>query len=284
MVRAYSGCVECAVLCGQKHERDWAVFQLFVPERVARSIPAVRKMLRSLSPSLRREKKAVLFVLRKFLLFVLVAPAFFSLGQLTVIHEGKQSQLQPQAEPQPLIPWRSVSFESLNVSVLQAKSLPGQPSTWSQTSSSCGIGAFTPQAVALASAHYGLYEPTAPCGWGPQIPVVAEWGYEFMNNQQHIFPVCGNLTMAAYAASPTSRQQAVQRLKAYWQCRAQLARGAANASASDPVLSIVGHYLFSGLAAEFEQGAVIPGAEIGENINSIQVHTCIHTYMSCGLD
>lgn len=141
--------------------------------------------------------------------------------------------------------------------------------TWSQSSTCCGYGMFTAQAVSKASNEYGLFD--VPCQWAA-MPVVAEWGYEFHNNEQGIFPLCGNLTMAHYEYPPANRTEAQRRLALYWACRAADARATVNASSSTPIFSMTGHYLYSGLGAAFEGGKVIPGSEIGENINSINAH------------
>ena len=178
--------------------------------------------------------------------------------------------------PPPLVPPRVVTFAALNVSALRPAPLPydplGRAPTWSMTSSCCGYGPFTAAAVAAASLKHGVFEPSAPCGW-PDMPFVGEWGYEFHNNVGGIFPVCGNLTSSAYAAPPADRGAALARLQAYWACRAADARAAVNASDGSPVFSMIGHYLYSGLAAGWEgPGRIIPGSEIGETINSIQLH------------
>ena len=118
---------------------------------------------------------------------------------------------------------------------------------------------------------YGLFdEPCLPDNW----PLLAEWGYEFMHNEQHIFPVCGNLTESAYSTAPVTREEALQRLQRYWNCRAADARLTANASSPQiPLISEIGHYLFAGDSMVFPQDfSVIPGSEIGENINSINLH------------
>jgi hypothetical protein len=178
--------------------------------------------------------------------------------------------------PPPLVAPRNVTYALLNTTALRPAPLPYDPlglaPTWSQTSSCCGYGPFTAAAVAAASAKYGVFEASAPCGW-PAMPAVGEWGYEFHNNGNGIFPLCGNLSEAGYPAPPGDRSEALARLNAYWACRAAAARAAVNASSFAPVFSMVGHYLYAGLSAAAEgPGRSIPGAEVGETINSIQLH------------
>jgi hypothetical protein len=140
------------------------------------------------------------------------------------------------------------------------------------TSTCCGYGPYTPEAVSAASARFGLFD--VPCiedaAFG--VPILAEWGYEWLNNQDHIFPICGNLTEAAYAHPPASRQEALARMALYFECRALDARGP-TLPVSTPLVSEIGHYLLAGqsvaLGTAFQ---VIPGSEIGENINSINLH------------
>ena len=140
------------------------------------------------------------------------------------------------------------------------------------TSTCCGYGPYTPEAVSAASARFGLFD--VPCiedaAFG--VPILAEWGYEWLNNQDHIFPICGNLTEAAYAHPPASRQEALARMALYFECRALGARGP-TLPVSTPLVSEIGHYLLAGqsvaLGTAFQ---VIPGSEIGENINSINLH------------
>ena len=99
-----------------------------------------------------------------------------------------------------------------------------------------------------------------------------QWGYEFHHNQGDIFPVCGNLTMANYSSPPIDRQDALSRLQKYWECRASDARKEVGAQPDAPVFSMIGHYFYAGLSAAFDGANVIPGSEIGENINSINAH------------
>lgn len=171
------------------------------------------------------------------------------------------SALFCQSQAEPLIPFSTLSYDFLNTPALQAKPLPYDPSnrtnmTWSQSSTCCGYGMFTAEAVSTASGKYGLFD--VPCQW-PAMPVVAEWGYEFHNNQQGIFPLCGNFTMAHYPVPPANRTEALRRLALYWACRAADARATVNASVSAPIFSMPGHYFYSGLGAAFEAGKVIPG-------------------------
>ncbi len=104
------------------------------------------------------------------------------------------------------------------------------------------------------------------------MPAVGEWGYEFHHNQNNIFPVCGNLTASGYSSPPTNRDSALERLHLYWKCRVASARASVNKTVSDPAFSMIGHYFYAGLSAAFGDGPVIPGTEIGENINSINAH------------
>ena len=86
------------------------------------------------------------------------------------------------------------------------------------------------------------------------------------------FTTCENSSLHAHPSPPASRDEALSWLLQYWRCRAADARAAVNASASAPVFSMIGHYLFDGNAAAVEGSAIIPGSEIGENINSIGLH------------
>ena len=114
------------------------------------------------------------------------------------------------AAPAPLAPPRAATFASLDTPVLRARawpfalpSRPGASPTWLQTSTCCGYGNFTPAAVAASSAAL-FDEPCLPDAWA----LVAEWGYELMNNAHNIFPLCGNLTFAGRArarAPPRAR-------------------------------------------------------------------------------
>ena len=184
------------------------------------------------------------------------------------------------AAPAPrLVPARDVTFASLNTSVLRARAMPFDPrgpgadSTFVATSSCCGYGPFSAAAVAAASARFGLFD--VPCieAWSGALPLVAEWGYEFLNNQNGIFPLCGNLTEAGYAAPPADRDAAYARLELYWRCRAAAERARAGQPPASPIVSEIGHYLFASMSALMDDGgSVIPGSEIGENINSIQAH------------
>ena len=175
-----------------------------------------------------------------------------------------------------LVPPRNLTFESLNNTALHLRTWPFEtldnthPSAWVQTSTCCGYGQFTPAAVTAASGYWGLFDvPCLPDSW----PVLAEWGYEFMNNANNIFPVCGNLTEANYSSPPSDRADALSRLALYWACRNADTRSTAHASASTPTISEIGHYFFAGLSAAFPSAsAVVPGSEVGENINSIQAH------------
>lgn len=177
-----------------------------------------------------------------------------------------------------LVPPRAVTFASLNTSVLAARAwplaLPSSPAprTWVQTSTCCGYGVFTPAAVAAASSLYGLFdEACLPDAW----PVLAEWGYEFMDDSSGTFPVCGNLSLAAHGRAPATRAEAKEWLGLYWACRAADTRAQANATVDVDIVSEVGHFFFAGMSGTFAtpgSGIVIPGAEVGENINSIQLH------------
>ena len=181
-----------------------------------------------------------------------------------------------QAAPR-LLPPVNATFAALDNAVLRAQPMPFDPrgagadSTFVFTSTCCGYGNFTAAAVAAASEKYGLFD--VPCLWDETLPVVAEWGYEFANNQAGIFALCGNLTEAGYAGPPASRDDAYARLALYWRCRAAAARNATAQPASVPVVSEIGHYLFAAMSALMDNGAgVIPGSEIGENINSVNAH------------
>jgi len=172
------------------------------------------------------------------------------------------------------LPPRAATWASLDTPVLRARpwpfalpSRPGAPApTWVQTATCCGYGNFTPAAVAASSAAL-FDEPCLPAAW----PVVAEWGYELLNNAGDIFPLCGNLTFAGRARAPASRAEAGAWARAYWGCRAAAERARANASAGAPVVSEIGHYLLSGLSGAAD-AAVVPGSEVGENINSVNLH------------
>lgn len=171
-----------------------------------------------------------------------------------------------------VVPPRNVTFESLSTPALIARPWPFEPAvgrTFTMTSTCCGYGVFSPAAVANASSTYGLFDvPCLPNSW----PLLAEWGYEFMNDAGHIFPVCGNLTVVGRGREPSTREEAVSWLSDYWVCRSSASRGDANASASSAIVSEIGHYLFSALSVAFPNGPVIPGSEVGENINSINLH------------
>lgn len=85
--------------------------------------------------------------------------------------------------------------------------------------------------------------------------------------------MCGNLSEAAYAVPPSSRVEALARMALYWECRAADGRAAAGQPPGAPVLSEIGHYYLSSISVALDApGAVMPGCEIGENINSIQMH------------
>jgi hypothetical protein len=180
------------------------------------------------------------------------------------------------AAPQPLVAPRSTSFAAL-LPLSPAPwplPLPSRPAaapapTFVLTATCCGYGPYTPAAVASASAALGLFdEPCLPASW----PILAEWGYELMNNQQHTFPTCGNLSFAAYPRPPATREEALARMALYWACRAADARG--GAPAATPLVSEVGHYLLAAQSADDPANGfpVLPGAEVGENINSINLH------------
>jgi hypothetical protein len=174
-----------------------------------------------------------------------------------------------------LVPPANLSYASLNSTAapLPWPFAPAAGSTFVFTSTCCGYGNFTPDAVSASSAAYGLWTvPCLPSTW----PVLAEWGYEFMaNTKAPLFPVCANLTLALRPAPPASREQAVGWLAEYWDCRAAAARANAGAPSASPIVSEIGHYMFSGLSVAFPRngtGAVLSGSEIGENINSINFH------------
>lgn len=175
-----------------------------------------------------------------------------------------------------LVPPSDLTFASLNATAapLPWPFAPAAGATFTFTATCCGYGNFTPAAVALSAAAHGLWDvPCLPYTW----PILAEWGYEFMDNQRGpppLFPVCANLTLAL-RGPPASRAQAVQWLSVYWACRAAAARAGANAPSSSAIVSEIGHYMFSGLSVLFPRngtGAVLPGSEIGENINSVNFH------------
>eukprot|EP01116_Phalansterium_solitarium_P022442 TRINITY_DN7415_c0_g1_i1.p1 TRINITY_DN7415_c0_g1~~TRINITY_DN7415_c0_g1_i1.p1 ORF type:complete len:750 (-),score=225.23 TRINITY_DN7415_c0_g1_i1:141-2390(-) len=196
----------------------------------------------------------------------LLTPMQRALARLLVVLLAAQS-----ADSQ-LVPWRPVSYASLNTTVLRARPLPYDPRnvsvTWAIEASCCGYGVFTEELVTKTSYGVGgLFD--LPCGRAAE-PFVAEWGYEFHNNQQHIFPICGNLTMAAYAQPPADRDDALERLRLYWLCRATEAQQAIGPAAG-PVFSMIGHYLYGHLSCSFGSVGVV-GSEIGENINSINAH------------
>jgi hypothetical protein len=194
----------------------------------------------------------------------------------------------PAPAPARLLPPRDLSFSSLNsVAALRALPVPHDPrpdapangTTWAIEASCCGYGAFTPEAVAASSvAAGGLFD--LPCG-RPTLPVVAEWGYEFFNDVNNLFPVCGNLTASGYASPPVNRSDAAQRVAAYWLCRAAAARNATTtppppttsplANDAGGVFSMAGHYFFDSVAGA-AGGLGVSGSEIGENINSINLH------------
>ena len=182
------------------------------------------------------------------------------------------------AAPAPrILPARDVTFASLDTAALRARPMPFDPrgagadSTFVFTSSCCGYGPFTPAAVSNASAKFGLFD--VPCLYNGTLPMVAEWGYEFMNNAGNIFPLCGNLTEAGYAAPPATRAEAFGRLQLYWRCRAGADRSRTKQPADAPIVSEIGHYLFASMSALMDLGGgVIPGSEIGENINSVNAH------------
>ncbi len=172
-----------------------------------------------------------------------------------------------------LVPPQDLTYSSLNTTTLRARVVPYNPTgantTWSITASCCGYGPFTPEAVQNASNFYGLFD--FPCGW-PSMPAVGEWGYEFHHNEQGTFPECGNYTMAGYKSPPVDRYDALHRLYLYWVCRVFDARNGTHSPPSAPAFSMIGHYFYAGLSAAFNDGPVIPGSEIGENINSINAH------------
>ena len=178
------------------------------------------------------------------------------------------------ASSAPLVPYKNVSYSSLNSSVLRARILPYDPrglnTTFAFEATCCGYGVFTEAAVEATSAALGgLWD--LPCG-RPAEPAVAEWGYEYFNNANNIFPVCGNLTAANYSVPPADRDAAQERVRLYWLCRAAAARAATpNATAESYVLSEIGHYLLGGHSAMWG-GVGVVGSEVGENINSIQLH------------
>lgn len=163
-----------------------------------------------------------------------------------------------------LVPYENVTFASLNTSTLRAKVLPYDPRgvnvTFAFEATCCGYGPFSEEAVEATSAALGgLWD--LPCG-RPAEPEVAEWGYEFFNNQGNIFPVCGNLTEANYSSSPADRDAAQERVRLYWLCRASEARAATpNATTTSPVLSEIGHYLLGGHSALWG-GVGVVGSEV----------------------
>jgi hypothetical protein len=176
-----------------------------------------------------------------------------------------------------ILPNFNSSFAKLDNLYLRARSMPLDPrgstadSTYIITSSCCGYGPFTEENVTRASNFYGLFD--VPCLFDNVLPYVAEYGYEFMNNQNNIFPLCGNLTEASYKNPPTNRTEAYNRLQLYWQCRAAADRNRTNQPFDSPVVAEIGHYLFASMTALMDTSTkVIPGSEIGENINSIQAH------------
>ena len=173
-----------------------------------------------------------------------------------------------------LVSQRNISYAALESSGLLPPPWPlplpnaSSASSFITTSTCCDYGPYTAAAVANASAVFGLFDvPCLPDSW----PVLAEWGYELLNNQHNIFPICGNLTMAAYAAPPASREDALARMQLYWACRASVTRG--SAPPSTPLVSEIGHYFLAAQSADAGNAfPVIPGSEIGENINSINLH------------
>lgn len=195
-----------------------------------------------------------------------------------------------------LVPYKNVTFGSLNSTILRARILPYDPrgvnTTFAFEATCCGYGPFTAAAVESTSAALGgLWD--LPCG-RPSEPAVAEWGYEFFHNENNIFPICGNLTAANYTSPPANRSEAQERLRLYWLCRAVSARSATpNATLASPVLSEIGHYLMAGHSAMWG-GVGVVGSEVGalplsgrkfatlepaygvfvsgENINSINLH------------
>lgn len=186
----------------------------------------------------------------------------------------------------PLVPPRATSFASLNTSILRAQPWPfpllsaaafntSRVSTWVMTSTCCGYGSFTPEAVTESSDRWGLFdEPCFPDSW----PIVAEFGYEFMNDQSGSFPICGNLTFAGRGGGtpPPDRATAASWLRDYWECRVANARSSSNVTADSPLIAESGHYPWAGLVSNTASGTTtsqtIPGSEIGENINSINFH------------
>jgi hypothetical protein len=175
--------------------------------------------------------------------------------------------------PARLVPYENVTYALLDTPVLRARVLPYDPrginATFAFEATCCGYGPFTPSAVQATSDAFGLWD--VPCG-RPAEPAIAEWGYEFFNNANNIFPVCGNLTEAGYAAPPANRSEAQERVQLYWLCRAAAARATTpNATLTSPVLSEIGHYLLGGHSALWG-GVGVVGSEVGENINSINLH------------
>jgi hypothetical protein len=161
------------------------------------------------------------------------------------------SPLVVWAQPR-IVPYLNVTYAVLDTPVLRARILPYDPrgvnSTFTFEATCCGYGPFTAAAVEATSAALdGLWD--LPCG-RPAEPAVAEWGYEFFNNQNNIFPVCGNLTAAGYSTPPANRSDAQERVRLYWLCRAAAARATTpNATPASPVLSEIGHYLLGGHSA-----------------------------------
>lgn len=191
---------------------------------------------------------------------------------LIIVSESRKIEQTPR-----ILPPQNDSFAALDNEFLRARPMPFDPrgkdadSTYIITSSCCGYGPFTADAVTNASKKYGLFD--VPCLFDDVLPYVAEYGYEFENNQNGIFPLCGNLTEAAYKSPPSNRTEAYIRLQLYWQCRAAAERNRTNQPSDSPIVAEIGHYLFASMTALMDtSNQVIPGSEIGENINSIQAH------------
>lgn len=80
------------------------------------------------------------------------------------------------AASEPLVPYKNVTFASLNTTILSARVLPYDPrhvnATFAFEATCCGYGPFTEAAVEATSAAYGgLWD--LPCG-RPAEPEVAE--------------------------------------------------------------------------------------------------------------
>jgi hypothetical protein len=111
----------------------------------------------------------------------------------------------------------------------------------------------------LSVADHGL----ATCG-------VGEWEYSFHHLKDGAKDGAGYVHHGGYPVTPRTRAEAVAMVKTYYEKLAADARAKATPEQLKLFQSMNGHYCYQHYACEW--GCDIVGSEVGENINSIQMH------------